>query len=165
MLARSQVHKKNWISLFAKSYFLFCDFVLSIFHILKGILLSKTINQSTRLIATNLWGLFYQRGFISISAWIINNLPTKAWDENTYPFPNFNDANRWSLGIDKWFHSTLYDGWNHLSIPGLKLIHVSKRGPVGFVLWSSGIFRSCQLNTFLAHCTLIIPMSWCRSHQ
>ena len=32
----------------------------------------------------------------------------------------------WSLGMDKSFHSTRYD--NHLSMQGLALIHVSKRG-------------------------------------
>ena len=36
-------------------------------------------------------------------------------------------TNRWNLGIDKWFHPTPYNGWNYLSMPGLQLIHVSKR--------------------------------------
>ena len=35
----------------------------------------------------------------------------------------------WSLGMDKPFHSTLYDGQTYLSLLGLKLIHVSKGGP------------------------------------
>ena len=33
----------------------------------------------------------------------------------------------WSLGMDKWFHPTLYNGCNYLSIQGLYLIHVGKR--------------------------------------
>ena len=33
---------------------------------------------------------------------------------------------RWSLGIDTWFHSTLYSVCDYLSILGLKLIHVNK---------------------------------------
>ena len=33
------------------------------------------------------------------------------------------------LEMDKWFHSTLYNGCNYLSVLGIKLIHVSKRGP------------------------------------
>ena len=35
---------------------------------------------------------------------------------------------RWRLGMDKWFQSTFYNGYNYLSMLGLKLIHVSKRG-------------------------------------
>ena len=36
-------------------------------------------------------------------------------------------CNRWSLGLKKWFHPTLYNGCDYLFMPGLKLIHVSKR--------------------------------------
>ena len=35
----------------------------------------------------------------------------------------------WSLGMDKQFHPTVYSGCNYLSMLGLKLNHVSKRGP------------------------------------
>ena len=35
---------------------------------------------------------------------------------------------RWSLGMDKKFHPTHYNRCNYLSMLGLKLIHVSKRG-------------------------------------
>ena len=42
-------------------------------------------------------------------------MPSKMWDEITYPFLNFNGA-------------TLYNGCNYLSMLGLKLNHVSKRG-------------------------------------
>ena len=37
-------------------------------------------------------------------------------------------CNRWSLGIDKYFHPTHYNGCNYLSMLVLKLIHVSIRG-------------------------------------
>ena len=33
-----------------------------------------------------------------------------------------------SLGMDKWFHPTRYNGCNYLSMLGVTLIHVSKRG-------------------------------------
>ena len=37
-----------------------------------------------------------------------------------------------NLGTDKWFHLTLhYDGCKYLSMLGLKLIHIGKRGPRG----------------------------------
>ena len=42
--------------------------------------------------------------------------------------PKLQRSNRWSLGMDKWFHPTLYNGCDYLSMLGLKLIHVSKRG-------------------------------------
>ena len=35
----------------------------------------------------------------------------------------------WSLGMDKLFHPTVYNGCNYLSMLGLKLNQVSKRGP------------------------------------
>ena len=44
---------------------------------------------------------------------ISNHTPSKVWDEITYPFTNFNGQQKQnfaSLGLDKWFHSTLYNG-------------------------------------------------------
>ena len=35
----------------------------------------------------------------------------------------------WSLGMDEWFHPAHQNGWNHLSILGLKLIQLSKWAP------------------------------------
>ena len=35
----------------------------------------------------------------------------------------------WSLGMDKQFHPPFYNGGNYSSLLGLKLNHVSKRGP------------------------------------
>ena len=37
-------------------------------------------------------------------------------------------CSRWSLGMDKLFHPTLFWACNYLSMLGLKLNHVSKRG-------------------------------------
>ena len=51
-------------------------------------------------------------------------MSNKMWDEITYIFPNLQ---RWSL-MDKYFHHTLYNGWDYLSMLGLNLIRVSKRG-------------------------------------
>ena len=45
------------------------------------------------------------------------------------PIPKLQRLHRWSLGMDKKIHPTLYDGCNYLSMLGLKLIHISKRGP------------------------------------
>ena len=35
-------------------------------------------------------GPFYKHGLTLIPAWISNYMPSKMWDEITYPFPNFN---------------------------------------------------------------------------
>ena len=71
-------------------------------------------------------------GLTLIPAWINNHLRYTVWDEITYPFPNFNGCNRWSLGMDKEFHPTLYNGYNYL-------MHVSK-GVAG------------NLDYIIAHC-------------
>ena len=51
----------------------------------------------------------------------------KVWDEIT--FPSINYGATVEIGMDKQFHPTLYNGHNYLSVVGLKLNHVSKRGP------------------------------------
>ena len=52
---------------------------------------------------------------------------------NYLSIPKLQRLFRWSLGMDKWFHPTLYLVCDYLSMLGLKLIHVSKSGP----RWSS----------------------------
>ena len=47
---------------------------------------------------------------------------------NYLSIPKLQRCNRWSLGMDKLFHPILYNGYNYLSMLGLKLNHVSKRG-------------------------------------
>ena len=48
---------------------------------------------------------------------------SKVYDEVIYP-PQTSTVVRWSLGSDKLFHPTLYNGCNNLSMLGLKLIHI-----------------------------------------
>ena len=48
---------------------------------------------------------------------------------NYLSIPKFQRLHRWSLGMDKLFHPTHYNGCNYLSMLRLKLIHVSERGP------------------------------------
>ena len=45
---------------------------------------------------------------------------------------------RWSLGMDKEYYATLYNGINYLSMLRLKLNHISKRGPMCLLvgIWS-----------------------------
>ena len=42
--------------------------------------------------------------------------------------PKLQRLHRWSLGMDKQFHPTFHNGWDYISMLGLKLNHVSKRG-------------------------------------
>ena len=56
-------------------------------------------------------------------------LPQINVEWNYLYIPKLQWLHRWSLGMDKWFHPTLYNGRNYLSMLGLKLKHVSKRGP------------------------------------
>ena len=54
-------------------------------------------------------------------------MPMKVLDKITYPFPNFNG---YTVEFCKRISNlnTLYYGCNYLSMLGLKLIHVIKRG-------------------------------------
>ena len=48
---------------------------------------------------------------------------------NDLSIPKLQRLHCWSLGMGKKFHPTLYNGCDYLSMLGLKLNHVSKRGP------------------------------------
>ena len=48
---------------------------------------------------------------------------------NYLSIPKLQRFHRWSLGMDKQFHPTLYSTCDYLSMLGFKLNHVSKRGP------------------------------------
>ena len=47
---------------------------------------------------------------------------------NYLSIPKLQRLHRWSLGMDKLFHPILYNGCDYISMLGLKLNHVSKRG-------------------------------------
>ena len=51
--------------------------------------------------------------------------------------PKLQRLHRWNLGMDKYFHPTLYWAGDYLSMLGFKFIHISERGPVEFS-WSKG---------------------------
>ena len=48
---------------------------------------------------------------------------------NDLSIPKLHRFHRWSLGIDKSVHSTIYNGCSYLSMLGLTLVHVSKVVP------------------------------------
>ena len=51
---------------------------------------------------------------------------------NYLSIPKLQWCSHWNLGMDKPFHPTHYNGCNCLSMLGLKLNHVSKRGRRGY---------------------------------
>ena len=63
-----------------------------------------------------------------IPAWINVSIHYKVWDEITYPFPNFNDATVEIRELISNF-TPFYCGYDCLSMLGIKLNHVCKRGP------------------------------------
>ena len=107
----------------------------------------------------DIFGLFYKHGLTLIFAWIGNYMPSKVWDEITYPFPNYTAANRWSFGMDKKLHLTFYNGCNYLSILGLKLNHVSKRPPWG-LMWSWKYHHLFPASASKRH-QIPMKMQWC----
>ena len=62
-------------------------------------------------------GTLYKHG----PSWISNHMPSKLWDEITYPSPNFNGC---TVEVWEWisnFHSIFYDGCYYISMLELKL--------------------------------------------
>ena len=61
-------------------------------------------------------------------------MPCKMWDEIIYRLPNFNGC---TIGVWKWINNSIPHIHNYLSMMGLKLNHVSRRGPWAVVWWAS----------------------------
>ena len=74
-----------------------------------------------------LWSISLKTTFIP--AWNTPSNITK-WEMKLFIHePKLYQLHHWSLGMDKLFHLTLYNGCNYLSMLGLKLNHTSKMGP------------------------------------
>ena len=86
-------------------------------------------------------------------------MPGKLWGEITFPFLNFK-CNRWSLGMDKQFHPTFYNGCNYLSMLGLRLYHVSERGPMSLVQAVNSFFIQLSHGSLFLGIELIFKC-WC----
>ena len=75
-----------------------------------------------------------------ILARISNHMPSKMWEEITYPIPT-STVHHWSLLLYKYFHRTLQDGCDYLPMLGLTLIHnlgprnIKVESKYGFVLY------------------------------
>ena len=73
----------------------------------------------------------------------------------------------WSLGMDKQFHLTHYNGCNYLSILGLKLIHVSKWGHwtglclvFNYMVFSHSVFFNILYIYIMCICALYWYCLW-----
>ena len=84
-------------------------------------------------------------------AWINNNMFHKVQEESTHPVINVISVNpklhrlyRWRLGVGKFFHRTLYNECNLVSMLRLKLFHGCKR-------WTYSTF-------FLLYCIILLSM-------
>ena len=96
-----------------------------------------------------------------IPAWINDRMPSKVWDEILNPFPNLNNCTvRWSLGMDRSFQLTHYNGSNYLSMLDLKLYHVSK-------MVSNDEGKSTQMKQFIHSQCHFVMYFWIlqRSHR
>ena len=71
---------------------------------------------------------------------------------NYLSIPKLQRLHRWSLGMDKLFHPTHYNGCDYLSMLGLKLNHVRKRG-----------HRSPEA-PFTTRINLFIILAWMRNY-
>ena len=98
---------------------------------------------------------------------------------NYLSIPKLQRCNRWSLGMDKSFHPTLYQACNYLSMLWLKLNHVSKWGhwcrifALVNCIWETGpalvqIMAGCLFGTkplsksswLIVNCTLGNKLKW-----
>ena len=80
---------------------------------------------------------------------------------NYLSIPQLQRCNRWSLGMDKYFHPTYHRACDYLSMLGLKLNHVSKRGP--WTSQNSKTQRQCNhsglIHSYSARPQWIKPMA------
>ena len=84
--------------------------------------------RSSESIVMFLLSIIYRCMELVIRA-VSNCMTGKVWDEINLSIAKLQRLHRLSLGMDKWFHPTHYNGCKYLSMLGLKLNHVSKRGP------------------------------------
>ena len=83
--------------------------------------------------ATKYWSKGIDQGVHPIPAWISNYMPSKEWNEITYPFPNFNEVCEWINNfspycvmnkiIDPCWQKGATEGYNPISELFFPLIH------------------------------------------
>ena len=110
-------------------------------------------------------------------------MPGKVWDEITYPFPSFNGytvevwewisefiphCKCWSLGMDKWIHSTLYNECNYLYMLEWKLNHwkrLMRSHKITRQLWARIMLFMRQTNE-RGHCNVTSSLiGWAHSQD
>ena len=76
-------------------------------------------------LSTQWWGWWFEMPWCSL--WHHFNATSEVWDEMSF-IHSPTSMVVWSLGMDKLFNLTHYNGCNYLSMLGLNIIHVSNRG-------------------------------------
>ena len=92
-----------------------------------------------------------------IPAWITNCMPSEAWDEVIHSFPNCNGATIevWELmSMISNYSPHFIMGCDYLSMPGLKLIHLSKSGPGSWLCCGMGLLPRAPIRC-LSHFEII----------
>ena len=94
---------------------------------------------------------------ILIPAWISNHMPSKVWDEITYPYSTF-------IGFGKGWVISYHVLWwcNYLSMLGLQLTSLSKRSPrPDFVKWCPDLPVRCLfIHVCVYMYVLIVLYKW-----
>ena len=78
---------------------------------------------------------------------------------NYLSIPKLQRLHHWSLGMDKLFHPTLLWACNYLSMLGLKLNHVSKRGP-GCVIQNFYHRKFLKYDSIITNDYVLIPTAF-----
>ena len=99
----------------------------------------------------------------TLVSWISNHIPSKMWDEITYPFTNFN---RCTIQVREWVHNFIpcfIMDFNYSSMPGFKLIHVGKRIPGSTTAASANSFFVGTENKWIT-CEPYFPLQFQKVH-
>ena len=79
---------------------------------------------------------------------------------NHLSIPKLQQLHRWSLGMDRKFHSTFYYGCNWLPMLGLKLIYVSKTGSGHNTQGEIPCYFESQMSEFVLHYSISVTTCW-----
>ena len=96
------------------------------------------------------------------SEWSTNTLPTQVRYilEISRYLNSCKPYSRWSLGMGRLIHPTLYWAWDYLSLLGLKLIRVSKLGPMEKHLTFWILREYSDLNIYFIILFVFYWLSW-----
>ena len=98
-------------------------------------------------------GPLYKHELTVFPLWRGNYIYCNMWDDIIYPFPNFNDAtDEVGEGILRYFILQFYCAYGYLSMLGLKLTHVSEKGPICSDNQTGSVIHHSSWPTVAARC-------------